>query len=435
MTSPRRRAVIPGPRSRRFLKRLHQVECPHVTFGSQDLPIFINHAKGTSVTDVDGNRYLDFTSFFGVSNLGHAHPRLAKVLRQMSQKGWHAMGDVHPHVLKLKACEALRQVLPIKDAQVYFSSSGSEAIETALKTALLYTKKPGVIAFQESYHGLGYGSMQTTYRKHFREPFLKQTSSFVRFASFMSEGEEPGRIEKELKKIRQWIRSGKSKKIGAILIEPIQGRAGLRPADVRFLKGLRKITRQAKILLIFDEIYSGFGRTGRWFAMEDSSVIPDVVCLGKGMANGFPISCCAATKKVFRAWGPSKGEARHTSTFLGNPLGCALILATIDEMKRTGILLRVKKMGKYLRAKVTGLKEEFPLLTRSVRGRGLMIGLELKKKKTASFVMRQALKEGLLILTSGPESQVVTFTPPFTVTRKEIDVAVQTVRRLLRQSL
>ena len=435
MTLPGIKTSIPGPNSRRFLKELHKVECPHVTFGSTDFPIFIKKAKGTSVFDVDGNRLLDLTSFFGVSGLGHAAPAIAKTIRQMSRHGWHAMGDVHPHVLKLKAAQAITGLLPQKLSQVFFSSSGSEAVETALKTAFIKTGKSGVIAFEGSYHGLGYGAMQAAHHKYFREPFTRQTGSFVVFKKFIEENTlDAQQINSELKALRRWIRAKKTKKIGAILIEPIQGRAGIRVADSRFLKGLKKICQQEKILLIFDEIFSGFGRSGKWFAFEYSGVIPDILCLGKGLANGFPISACVSSPAVFGAWGPSPGEAKHTSTFLGNPLGCAMILAVIGEMKKGQYIRRVSSTGNMLRHQAVRLQREFPQWIQAVRGRGLMLGLVFNKKEIARRVVKESLKRGLVILASGQNSEVVTFVPPFIITKTEITHSLKVIRTILQNT-
>jgi 4-aminobutyrate aminotransferase-like enzyme len=417
--------MIPGPKSKRLLKQLRRAECPHVTYGDQDFPIFIRKAKDCVVTDVDGNRYTDFTSFFAVSSLGHANPGLARVMRRQAKSGWHAMGDVHPHELKLQASLALQSVLPQKLSRIFYSNSGSDAVETALKTAFLYTRKPKVLAFEGAYHGLGYGAMQATHRKFFREPFMKQTGSMVYFKPFVPENEwKLSEVQKYLTVLQKFIRQNE---VGAVLIEPIQGRAGIRAADLEFLKGLSRICRQTKSLLIFDEIYTGMGRTGSWFAFEQYGVTPDMICLGKGIANGFPISVCAASPKIMRAWGKSRGEAKHTSTFLGNPLGCAMMIETIQQLKRRKLVRQSKKRGEYFKRRLTELAAEYPRQFGAPRGRGLMLGIEIKSGRAVKLA-KQLLKDGFLVLPSGPKSEILTFTPPLTISRSAMDRIIQRIK-------
>jgi len=414
MTLPKIKTPIPGPKSRRMLKELHRAECPHVTFGDREFPVFIDSARGLRVTDVDGNELLDFTAFFAVSNLGHAAPAAARALRRMAGRGWHAMGDVHPHVLKLEAARALTRFVPGDLSRVFFSSSGSDAVETAMKTAFLYTGRPGVIAFEGAYHGLGYGALQATHRRYFRGPFTRQSGNFVRFWEFVAEGEKSARqADEALRRLRVFLKRRPSR-FGAMIVEPIQGRAGVRPADPRFLRGLKRICRECGMLLIFDEIYTGFGRTGKRFAFMHSGVRPDILCLGKGIANGFPISACVFPARIASAWGKSPGEARHTSTFLGNPLGCAMILEVLAELKRGGWIQKAETAGRELGAMLERLRVRHPRRIAGVRGKGLMRGLVLKKGSGAA-VMKAALKRGLILLPAGPRSEVVTFTPPFGV--------------------
>lgn len=420
--------MIPGPESKRLLKKLHRVEPPHVTYGDADFPIFIQKASGTRVWDADGNRYLDLTAFFAVSGLGHGAPVVRRAAERALEAGWHAMGDVHPHALKAEAAEAIVSVLPKSLNQVWFSCNGSDAVETALKTAYLATGKPGVIAFHGAYHGLGYGALQVTHRPFFREPFAGQGGAFGEFVPFPVEGAlKRAELDRQLEWIRTRLRDSRPRKVGAVIIEPIQGRAGVRPVDPYFLKNLVLIVRAEKALLIFDEIYSGFCRTGKWFAFEHYGVRPDLICLGKGMSNGFPISACVSSSKIFGAWGPSRGEARHTSTFLGHPMGCAMTSATIAELKRGRYDRKVAQTGDLLRLELEGLVSKHPDVFGGVRGRGLMLGLVLKQPGSGGRWMKRLLKRGVILLPSGERSDVLSFSPPFILQPSEIREAVQAV--------
>lgn len=423
---------IPGERSRQLLKKLHRVEPAHVTYGDADFPVFIRKASGARVWDADGNRYLDLTAFFAVSGLGHGAPAVKRAAQAVLDSGWHAMGDVHPHALKAEAAEAVASVLPRSLSQVWFSCNGSDAVETALKTAFLATGKPGVLAFHGAYHGLGYGALQVTHRPFFREPFAAQGGAFADFVPFPMEGAvKRGDVDRQLDWIRTRLRTKKLREVGAVIIEPIQGRAGVRPADPYFLKNLALIVRAEKALLIFDEIYSGFCRTGKWFAFEHYGVTPDLLCLGKGMSNGFPISACVSSPKVFGAWGPSRGEARHTSTFLGHPMGCAMTSATIAELKRGRYDRKAAETGAALRLELEALVSRHPDFLSGVRGRGLMLGLVLRQPGSGARLMKKLLKRGVILLPSGERSDVLSFSPPFTLQPAEIREAVHAVSEAL----
>lgn len=429
----KRPSRIPGPNSKKLLKKLRAVECAQITYADRDFPIFIESALGTRVTDADGNRYLDLTSFFAVSGLGHGAPVVRKAAEAAFARGWHAMGDVHPHAVKVEAAEAIVSVLPPPLNRVFLSANGSDAVETALKTAYLHTGKPGVLAFEGGYHGLGYGALQVTHRSFFREPFASQGGAFGEFVPFPAEGETPrAAADWQLAAIQKRLRSDRPRRIGAVIVEPIQGRAGVRPIDPYFLKNLARIVRAEKALLIFDEIYSGFCRTGKWFAFEHYGVVPDLVCLGKGMSNGFPISACAGPAGILdAAWGPSTGEAKHTSTFLGHPVGCAMTIATIRELKRGRWDRKVAEIGDYLRIQLEILVRENSEPLIGLRGRGLMQGLVFRKSGAAGRMMKKLLQNGVIALPSGARSDVLSLSPPFVITRREIDSAVEQIRRLL----
>ena len=430
---PAIQTTIPGPHSRALAAKLAQFEARTITWMSEDFPVFWERAEGTNVWDVDGNCFLDFTSAFAVTSLGHSAPVLREALTKQAQSLLHVMGDVHPAASKAELCEALSSITferwGVGAGKTFLTNSGSEAVEAALKTALLYSGKPGVISFEGGYHGLGYGALEAGGQAFFRDPFHAQLASFavkVPYPSGPSNGGGKSRKEgkTDLEVIEGLIRSHiREREIGCILVEPIQGRGGEVVPPREFLPLLRKICDEEKILLVLDEIYTGFHRTGAFFACEHSQVIPDIICLGKALTGGFPLAACVARAEVMDAWPPSRGEALHTSTTLGNPLGCAMALASIREHLKPETRAMVYHAGRVLRQALMGVSS--PLIA-DIRGMGLMLGMELITETgepngaLVGKIMLQSLKDGLLLLGGGPNGNVLSFSPPFTISEEEI---------------
>ncbi len=336
-------------KTQKLLSLLRDYESRNVTFMDADgtWPIVWERARGVHVWDVEGRKYLDLTAAFGVAAAGHANSRIVAAGRAQMGKLLHAMGDVHPHRLKGELARKLSEITFERwrrsSAKTIFTNSGFEAVEAALKTAFLATGRRGVIAFKGAYHGLGYGALNVTHRDHFRGPFRAQIGKFSHFCPFPATPRDLPNIEKRLRKLIQ------SSEIGAILVEPIQARGGINVPPPDFLPLLRRIANEAGALLITDEIYTGFGRTGRWFATEHVDVVPDVICLGKALSGGFPISACVGKTEIMdKAWPESSGEAIHTSTFLGHPVGCAMALASIDELASRKLVEKSDILGRTL---------------------------------------------------------------------------------------
>jgi acetylornithine/succinyldiaminopimelate/putrescine aminotransferase len=404
---PSFKTKIPGPKSRALARQLHRFESRNITCISEHWPIFWQRAAGANVWDVDGNRYVDLTAAFGVANVGHTNPRIVTAIKTQAAKLLHAMGDVHPNELKLQLARELVALTfgrwNKSQARVIFANSGAEAVEAALKTAAIHTKRPGVIAFEGAYHGLTYGALDTTWRADFRTPFSKQLGHFTTHIPF---GHLP-----DVANFREF---------GAVIVEPIQGRGGIVVPPDDFLPKLRKFCDQHDLVLIFDEIYSGFCRTGRWFACEHWNVVPDIVCVGKAMAGGFPISACIGRAEVMDSWPQSNGEAIHTSTFLGNPLGCAAALAAIGEMKRIKLDARSRKLGEWLARRLA----EFG----TVRGKGLMLGVEVGN---AVPIVEKLLQRGVLALPEGNRGEILGVTPPLVITERQLEFALKELSRWL----
>jgi 4-aminobutyrate aminotransferase-like enzyme len=312
-----------------------------------------------------------------------------------------------------------------------FVNSGFEAVEAALKTAMLATGKRRVLAFIGGYHGLGYGALNTTHRPYFRDPFHSQLGKFGSFAPFPKESEDLKVTKARLAKILQY------KEFGAIVIEPIQGRGGVHVAPAGFLRVLRELCDELGALLVFDEIFTGFGRAGSWFACEKDGTVPDLVCLGKALTGGFPLSACVGRAELMeKAWPPSQGEAIHTSTFQGHPVGCAMALTQIREIERLSLAKRSAELGAWL---MQQLRKEISVPDHivEIRGRGLMVGLEIRKpdgspatERTLDAV-KKMLHRGFILLPEGEFGNVISFSPPLTITKAQLAAAVEALREVL----
>jgi len=449
--------TLPGPKSLKLAETLRRYECPQITYVGGAFPIFFSRSKGANLYDVDGNRYLDLSSCFAVSGIGHSDKAVAEAMWNQSREMMHGMGDVHPNEVKVELAKKLAEITPGNLGQTIFSSTGSEAVETALKTAVVHTKKSGVIAFDGAYHGLGYGALQATHRQDFKKPFEKQLGKHVRHAPFpdprLYGSKASETAMKAVEKLYAAAKKG-AHPVGAVLVEPIQGRGGVRVPPANFLKDLRAFCDANGVLLIADEVLTGFGRTGAMFAVEKSSVVPDLLCLGKGMANGFPISACVGTPRVMHSWGASTGDAVHTSTYLGHPTGCAAALATIRRIEEGKLVERSRALGEFFRRELHGLKTKHAVIG-DVRGSGLMIGIELveplssyamKDKKSrrpvqalpatakTRFVVEEALRNGIVLLGSGPDHNVLSLTPPFVITERDIAHCIGVFDRILKSA-
>lgn len=427
--------------SRSLAKRLRRVESRNITYLSKRFPVFWESAKGCCVRDVDGRTYLDLTSAFAVTSLGHGAAPVRRALLRQSAKMWHGMGDVHPSAVKVELLERLAGLAPGSLSVSILSNSGAEAVESALKTARLAAGKPGVLAFEGGYHGLSYGALAVTHRSDFKKPFADQVPGFTRHLPYPDSLRGPSE-EECLERVERFLKNPSpppAPPLGAILVEPIQGRGGIRVPKPFFLQELKRLAERHGLLLIADEIFTGFGRTGRRFAVDHSGVAPDLLCVGKALANGFPISACIGTPAVMRAWPTSQGEAIHTSTFLGNPLGCAMALASLDAFEKERLAERAADLGAWWKNRLRALLAEHPRVA-EVRGAGLMIGLELVRDRgslepdpsLARRVVVECLRKGLIILSGGLHGHVISLTPPLIITKKELEKATAILTEVLR---
>jgi 4-aminobutyrate aminotransferase len=444
---PRIRVNPPGPRSRSLARRLRSVESRNITFVSDEFPIFWRRARGSNVWDADGNRYVDLTAGFAVAGAGHRNARIVRALRRQIAHLLHGMGDVHPPELKVRLLERLAKLSPWSECRGILANSGSEAIETALKTARLRTGKPGVIAFTGAYHGLTYGALAVTDRELFRVPFEDQLNRHVLRAPFPHPFRPPAGIvghadpgTASLAAVESLLAGPGGSAIGCVIVEPVQGRGGDVVPPAGFLSGLARLCREHHLVLVFDEIYTGFGRTGRMFAFEHEDVVPDLLCVGKALSGALPIAACLGPAELMEVWPESTGEAKHTSTFLGNPLACAAAIASLGEIERLDLPVRARESGEYFRGLLTSLVSRHARVG-EIRGRGLMIGMDLVRDPDsrepdphlAEQLTVAALRRGWILLPSGPEGNVISFSPPLTISPDLIRRAVRMLDETLRE--
>ncbi len=342
---------VPGPRTAELAALLSRHESRNVTFLSAEYPVFWASASGSTVTDVDGNRYIDLTAAFGAANAGHSNPAVASAISEQAGRLMHGLGDVHPSEIRVRLLERLAQIVPRGLAKTFLASTGSEAVEAALKTAMLATGKFRFASYAGAYHGLSLGTLAVGGIERFREPFAAALGQQALLLDYPREGASDAR--EAAAQARELLVDHDD--IAGLLIEPIQGRAGCIVPPDGYLTAMRGVCDELGILMIADEIYTGFGRTGEWFAVDRERVVPDILCVGKAMGSGFPISAAIGRAPVMEAWPLSTGEALHTSTHLGNPLGCAAALATIDELERGNLPARAARLGRTLGARARSL--------------------------------------------------------------------------------
>ena len=406
---PQINTPVPGPASRAWVDRLAERECPAITARrsrrasalglADDDPIVWSEAVGSNVVDVDDNRYVDLTAGFGVASVGHRNPRVVAAAQAQMERLMHVMGDAYPDTQRIELLELLSAKTGLDRA--ILGSSGSDGVEAALKTGRMMSGRSGVLAFDSGYHGLSYGALAVTgyHGAAFRGPFEAQLGDHVLRGQF-------GGPIPDLSNI------------GTVIVEPIQGRGGIRVPPAGWLRELADRTRAAGAVLVFDEVYTCFGRTGDWFAFQHEDVRPDILVLGKGMAGGFPISACIGTAEAMDAWGASQGEALHTQTFLGNPVGCAMALACIRELET---------IIPHMQSKCRWVASELRARGYTVRGRGMMLGIEIPR---ALSVSRSLLRAGFIALPAGEQAEVLGLTPPFTITEEQLSAFLDALDRV-----
>jgi len=396
--------------------------------------------EGAYVWDQDDRRYMDFSSGIGVVNTGHCHPRVVKAVREQAGRALHLqanVGFVHEPMLRLIA--ALREIVPPKLDTFFFSNSGAEAVEAAVKLARQATRRTNVIAFQRAFHGRTVGTMSLTSSKTIYRAGYQPLMPGVFFAPYAycyrcpkmeANPEKYGsncNCDWPLEQVRFLLKSQTSpEEAAAILVEPVLGEGGYVAPPASFLRGLRDICDEHDILLIMDEVQSGFGRTGRFFALEHYDVTPDILIMAKGLASGLPLSGIAARRELMDRWEPGS----HGGTYGGNVVACAAAEATIRVLQDEGLVENAARLGEKLLARLRALQDRYPGLG-DVRGLGLMVGVEFvvpggrtPDKDRAKAVQQVCRESGLLLLTCGTEGNVIRWIPPLIIGEKELEQAL-----------
>ena len=414
---PRMMTATPGPRARELSRQLGEFEAPGInTLYSGRPNILWQEARGANVLDVDGNRYIDLTSGFGVAAIGHRHPKVLAALRHQSGLLLHGLGDATGHERRIELAERLCQLAPLEDPQVYFAVSGADAVEVALKTALLATGRPGIVAFDPAYHGTTLGALAGTSRREFRRPFAPHLHDHLHRLPFAC---NPRLLDELLER----------HDVGGVLVEPIVGREGVLVPPPSWLDRIAELCRIRGTLLIADEIFTGFGRTGAWFAVESEGVRPDLLCCGKALAGGMPIAAVLGRRQVLAAW-RTTGEALHTATFLAHPPACAAALANLAVLHAEGLPDRAARLGRELAERLAAWQDLSAVV--EVRGRGLLWGLELRSREIAARLCQKARDDGILLLVGGPRGRVAQIVPPLSISRRQLEWAATVLESLLK---
>ncbi|GAC1465190.1 MAG: aspartate aminotransferase family protein [Desulfuromonadaceae bacterium] len=401
-------------------------------------PISIERGLGCRITDVEGKSYLDCASGLGTLNIGHNHPRVIEAVTRQLTRFCHT-GGVYNNETTVAAAELLTSITPPGLDRLFFSNSGAEAVEGALKLARYVTGRQGIIAFGGAFHGRTLGALSLTssnaryreryspllpsvYHAHYphclRCPFgCRATGCTLDCLGYLEE------------MLRRYV---SPEEVAAIIIEPVLGEGGYVPAPPEFLNGLRLLCDEHGILLIFDEVQSGMGRCGDWFASQLYGITPDILTVAKGIASGFPLSAVVSRSELMDQW-PSWA---HGTTFGGNPVSCAAAIATIETIRDDGLLARCRELGGATMDRLRTFQEHHPLVG-DVRGIGLMIGVELvgpdgkPDGAACGQIMESCLQQGLIVINCGPERNIIRFIPPLTISDEELGQALDILEQAI----
>lgn len=423
---------LPGPKAKEIVERDHNVISPSYT---RDYPLVAKSGRGAIVEDVDGNKFLDFAAGIAVVATGHCHPHIVAAIQKQASELIHMSGTDFYYPALVDLAEKLAEIAPGKTPKrVYFGNSGTEAIESAMKLARYHTRRDKFIAFHGCFHGRTFGSLSLTASKAvqrkqfgallagvFHAPYPDTYRGAYGVRPEHAAADALAHIEREL-----FRRLVDPEDVAAIFVEPIQGEGGYMPAPAEFLQGLEKICRRYGILLVADEVQSGMGRTGKWWASDYSGIEPDMICTAKGIASGMPLSAVIAKAEVMD-WKPGA----HASTFGGNPVAVAASLATLDLLNRE-LIANATRVGDFIFRQTADWRERHKIVG-DIRGKGLMIGIELvldqKTKERApelrNRVIHAAFEKGLLVLGAGENT--LRLAPPLIVDEEQAEFAVQTL--------
>ncbi|MFW6117171.1 MAG: aspartate aminotransferase family protein [Thermoproteota archaeon] len=370
-------------------------------------PIVITKGKGATVWDIHGKQYIDCTGSYGVALVGHSHPKIVEAITHQAKKLISCHGTFYNDT-RSELLKKITYVAPRGLTDVFLGNSGSEAVECALKLSRKFTGKPEIIAMVGGFHGKTMGALSATWKQKYRRPFQPLIPGFKHFPRY------------NIKKLKSTL----TDKTAAVIVEPIQGEGGVRIPPQTFLQELTEICQEKGVLSIFDEVQTGFGRTGKMFACEHWGVTPDIICLAKSVAGGLPLGITLARHEIMS----SLGIGEHTTTFGGNPLVCASACAAIDILKEEKLPERAAEMGRYFKEKLEVLKDRYKII-RDVRGLGLMIGIELRF--SVLNIILNSMDQGVLLLDAG--RNILRLLPPLVIERQQIDTVISVLDGVLRE--
>jgi len=437
MATPHIRMPLPGPKAQALMARDRPVTTPSYP---RDYPFVMARGRGAEAWDVDGNRFLDFMSGIGVASTGHAHPKVVQAIKDAADDFLHISSD-YWHERMTRLAERINELSPVGGpAQVLICQSGTESVEGAIKLARYVTGRPRFIAFLGAFHGRTMGSLAFTSSKVTQQTGFFPTMPGVTHVPYPNPyrplfvGADQGRAV--LDYIEMLFQHNlPPSEVAAIVVEPIQGEGGYLVPPDSFLPGLRALCDRHGILLIFDEVQCGIGRSGRMFASQHWGVSPDIMTLAKGLASGLPMGLVVARRSHMEKW----KRGAHGNTFGGNPLCCAAALATLELVERE-YAANAAAVGEYFLGRLRELQQRFPCIG-DVRGKGLMIGMELvtdrasraPAKKLCEAVLTRAFHHGLLLLSCG--ASTVRFIPPLMINRGHVDEALTLLEPALNEAL
>ena len=419
------RTAIPGPRSQEILARHDRVVARPLAIY---LPLVVESGSGATITDVDGNTFIDFTGGVGVLNVGHSHPRVVAAAQEQLERFSHTDYTIVPYEVYVRLAERLIELAPFSvPAKAAFFNAGTEAVENAVKFARLYTKRPAIIGFEGAFHGRTMMSMTLTSKTHPYKAGLGPFAPEVYRVPFASEYRGPSTADALAALERAFSTVVAPEQVAAIVIEPVLGEGGFVPAPKEFLHGIRRICDEQGIVLVIDEVQTGFARTGKFFATEWYDIEPDLVTVAKSIAAGLPLSGVIGKAEIM--------DAPHDSavggTYVGNPVAQAAALAVLDVIEEEGLVERSAEIGDRIRSRMLAWQERHPQIG-DVRGLGAMLALELvhdpstkePAPELATRVAEEALERGLLLLKAGVYGNCIRVLVPLVITDAQLDEAL-----------
>jgi 4-aminobutyrate aminotransferase / (S)-3-amino-2-methylpropionate transaminase / 5-aminovalerate transaminase len=429
------RTDIPGPRSREILERKERVVADPLSIY---IPVVIERGQGATLTDVDGNTFIDFTGGVGCLNVGHSHPRVVEAAQEQLERFSHTDFTIVPYETYVRLAERLCELAPIADARAAFFNAGTEAVENAIKFARSHTGRPAVIGFEGGFHGRTLLSLSLTSKTHPYKAGLGPFAPEVYRVPFPNDYRGPDGETALAALERALVTQVAAETVAAIVIEPVQGEGGFVVASREFMDGVRRICDEHGIVMVVDEVQTGFGRTGKLFAIEHYGVEPDLITVAKSIAMGLPLSGVIGKAEIMDA----PGDSAIGGTYVGNPVAQAAAHAVLDVIEEENLCARATVLGDAIRARMEGWKERFPQIG-DVRGLGAMLAIELVRDPetqepdadTATAIVEEALRNGLLLLKSGIYSNCIRVLAPLTLADAELDEALGVWEQALEGTL